>query len=112
MLELTLLSLYYLPWLWRKSETLTQYLAEKSGWFSSSEIPITIAFFLLDGVKDTLISLPFSLYHTFVLEQHHGFNKQNLMLFVLDFIKSVRPTLSCIFCSAVCGELWQCTKEV
>ncbi|KAK9914960.1 hypothetical protein WJX75_002949 [Coccomyxa subellipsoidea] len=88
-LELTLLSLYYLPWLWGKSETLTEYLAEKSGWFSSSEIPITIVFFLLDGAKDTLISLPFSLYHTFVLEQHHGFNKQTVRLFVLDFIKSM-----------------------
>ncbi|EIE26911.1 hypothetical protein COCSUDRAFT_27312 [Coccomyxa subellipsoidea C-169] len=88
-LELTLLCTYYLPWLWGKSETVTQHLAKRTGWFSSSEIPITIMFFLLDSAKDTLISLPFSLYHTFVLEQHHGFNKQTLRLFVLDFIKSI-----------------------
>lgn len=92
-LELTLLCIYYLPWLWGKSETVTQHLAKRTGWFSSSEIPITIIFFLLDSAKDTLISLPFSLYHTFVLEQHHGFNKQTLRLFVLDFVKSVRPQL-------------------
>lgn len=90
-LELTLLSLFYLPWLWGKSESLTQHLASKVSWLDSSEIPVTIVFFLLDGAKDTLISLPFSLYHTFILEQKHGFNKQTLGLFVLDFIKSVLP---------------------
>ncbi|BDA43105.1 CAAX prenyl protease 1 homolog [Coccomyxa sp. Obi] len=87
-LELTMLSVFYLPWLWGKSESVTQYLASKISWLDSSEIPVTIVFFLLDGAKDTLISLPFSLYHTFVLEQTHGFNKQTLGLFVLDFIKS------------------------
>lgn len=86
--ELTLLALFYLPWLWGKSEALAQHLVSKISWLDSSEIPVTIVFFLLDGAKDTLISLPFSLYHTFVLEQKHGFNKQTVGLFVLDFIKS------------------------
>lgn len=89
-----MLSLFYLPWLWGKSETLTQYLAMNVSWLSSGEIPVTVVFFLLDGAKDTLIGLPFSLFSTFVLEQKHGFNKQTLGLFVVDFIKSVGHSVS------------------
>lgn len=39
------------------------------------------------AVFSTLISLPFSLYQTFVIEERHGFNKQTLKLFISDTIK-------------------------
>lgn len=101
LLELALLTLKYLPWLWGHSETLTAYLAKKTGWFTSSEIAVTIMFFLLDGAKDTLIALPFSLYNTFVVEQQHGFNKQTLRLFLADTLKSVSPSAT-LFSNGLC----------
>lgn len=39
------------------------------------EVVITCVFAAILMVHDTLISLPFSLYSTFVIEQKHGFNK-------------------------------------
>lgn len=39
------------------------------------EVMITFIFTALLCVHDTLLSLPFSLYRTFVVEQKHGFNK-------------------------------------
>lgn len=36
----------------------------------------------------TLIDLPFTIYHTFVLEEKYGFNKQTAVFFVLDKIKA------------------------
>jgi STE24 endopeptidase len=77
-------------------------------------LPITIAFILLGGfswvhqvassASDTmilqgltfggilillsqLIGLPFSIYHTFVLEERYGFNKTTPKTFVLDILK-------------------------
>ena len=39
------------------------------------EVMITFGFIALLSIHDTLLSLPFSLYRTFVVEQKHGFNK-------------------------------------
>ncbi len=36
-----------------------------------------------------IFSLPFSLYHTFVIEEKYGFNKTSLMTFLLDRIKGI-----------------------
>ena len=36
-----------------------------------------------------LISLPFSLYSTFVIEQKHGFNQMTLQLWLVDLLKSI-----------------------
>jgi STE24 endopeptidase len=38
-------------------------------------------------ISSTIISMPFSLYQTFVIEERHGFNKQTLKLFISDTIK-------------------------
>ncbi|MGA2090153.1 MAG: M48 family metallopeptidase [Endomicrobiales bacterium] len=35
------------------------------------------------------IHLPFSLYHTFVIEEKYGFNKTTVTTFILDFIKGI-----------------------
>jgi ABC-type phosphate/phosphonate transport system permease subunit len=40
-----------------------------------NEMLTTIYFVLITTVVDTLFSLPFSLYSTFVIEERHGFNK-------------------------------------
>ncbi len=45
-------------------------------------------FFLGVGVISFLISLPFSAYTTFVIEQKFGFNKTTIKTFVMDILKS------------------------
>ena len=54
---------------------------------------VAVVFNLLDGAKDLVLGLPFSLYGTFVVEQKHGFNKQTLGLFCIDIVKSVSTHL-------------------
>lgn len=54
---------------------------------------MAVLFNLLDGAKDMVLGLPFSLYGTFVVEQKHGFNKQTPGLFFLDILKSVATAL-------------------
>ena len=44
-------------------------------------------------LASTLISLPFSIYSTFVTEQKFGFNKTNVKTFVIDQIKSLLLTI-------------------
>ena len=48
-----------------------------------------LAFFMILGVLSGILELPFDLYHTFVLEEKHGFNKQTLKGFFLDRVKSL-----------------------
>lgn len=47
-----------------------------------------ILFFLGLYYAKTIIGIPFSLYHTFVLEARHGFNATTPGLWLADFIKS------------------------
>jgi STE24 endopeptidase len=44
-------------------------------------------FFAVYAVISTILSLPISLYSTFVVEERHGFNKQSLTLFFTDLLK-------------------------
>ncbi len=53
----------------------------------SSPVLLGLGFFALLGVLSYLLSLPFDLYFTFVLEQKHGFNRQTWKGFVSDQIK-------------------------
>ena len=48
-----------------------------------------IAFFLLFGLISMLISLPQSLYSTFVVEEKFGFNKTTLKTFFMDRLKGI-----------------------
>jgi STE24 endopeptidase len=67
------------------------------GWFSSLdglvnswvENPIlrALLFFGFLGLFSSIISLPFSVYSTFVIEERFGFNKTNVKTFVLDLLK-------------------------
>jgi len=54
----------------------------------TGEISHSIVFILTFMVVNQLLSLPTSVYHTFVLEEKFGFNKQTPQLFVMDMIKS------------------------
>ena len=54
--------------------------------FESSYIKSGL-FFLTLFLINTLISLPFSYYNTFVIEERFGFNKTTLNLFIIDKIK-------------------------
>lgn len=60
------------------------------GWaiaISSNEILTGLAFLGILGGLSSLLELPFDYYHTFVLEERHGFNKQTLKTFMIDRIK-------------------------
>ncbi|RYP77168.1 hypothetical protein DL769_003478 [Monosporascus sp. CRB-8-3] len=54
----------------------------------TGEISHSIAFVLTFIVIQQVLSLPMNVYHTFVLEEKFGFNKQTPRLFVTDMIKS------------------------
>ncbi|MCB9033586.1 MAG: M48 family metallopeptidase [Chitinophagales bacterium] len=49
----------------------------------------TLLYFGILSVASTILSLPFSIYTTFVIEEKYGFNKTTPKLFILDFIKGL-----------------------
>ena len=52
------------------------------------EISQSIVFVLAFVLLNQALSLPSSLYHTFVLEERYGFNKQTPKIFAMDIVKS------------------------
>lgn len=74
---MALLLLGWLPYAWDLSAD----LASRYGIVSEGtsdimrEIYITCIFVGLLTIHDTIVSLPFNLYSTFVVEEKHGFNK-------------------------------------
>jgi STE24 endopeptidase len=48
-----------------------------------------LAFFALLGAASALLNLPFALYHTFRIEERHGFNRQTWGGFFLDRVKGL-----------------------
>jgi STE24 endopeptidase len=64
------------------------YLYEYSASLLQGEILQPIVFFGILGFASSLIGIPFSLYHTFVIEEKFGFNKTSLKTWVLDKFKS------------------------
>nr|KAJ0191992.1 hypothetical protein LSAT_V11C800394800 [Lactuca sativa] len=74
-----------LPWFWKKScDTL-----ESIGFDSENEMYHTLAFLAGVMIWSQLTNLPFSLYSTFLIEERHSFNKQTILLFFRDMIKSM-----------------------
>ncbi len=57
-----------------------------------SFIPSGIVFFLLLSCVNTFISIPFSLYDAFKIENKHGFNTTTLKLWITDLVKSLLLT--------------------
>ncbi|KAI1486724.1 peptidase family M48-domain-containing protein [Biscogniauxia mediterranea] len=54
----------------------------------TGEISHSIVFVLAFILIQQVLSLPTNIYHTFVLEEKFGFNKQTPKLFIMDMIKS------------------------
>lgn len=60
------------------------------GWarsFSENSILIALLFFGIIVFASDILSLPFSYYNTFVIEEKYGFNKTNTATFFLDKLK-------------------------
>jgi STE24 endopeptidase len=51
------------------------------------EVGVGLVFFAILGLAAGLLNLPLALYHTFVIEARHGFNRQTLRGFLLDRLK-------------------------
>jgi STE24 endopeptidase len=49
----------------------------------------SLLFFAITGMASTLLSLPLSIYDTFVIEEKFGFNKTTARVFVMDLLKSL-----------------------
>jgi STE24 endopeptidase len=48
----------------------------------------TLAFFAVIAIASSILSLPFSIWTTFVIEEKYGFNRSSLRTFLLDLVKS------------------------
>ncbi len=59
-----------------------------------NEFLISLLFFLIIGFFYLLLSLPFSYYETFVIEEKYGFNKSTKKLFISDILKSIIISLT------------------
>ena len=55
--------------------------------FTSSPILAATLFFGILAIASDLLSLPFSLYKTFVIEEKFGFNKTTIKTFIIDKLK-------------------------
>jgi STE24 endopeptidase len=53
------------------------------------EIISGLVFFVIIIIAQSILSLPFSLYSTFVIEERFGFNKTTPIIFVTDLLKSM-----------------------
>lgn len=55
---------------------------------SSNEYIRMLLFFGILGLASDILSLPFQIYSTFVIEQRFGFNKTTVLVFITDKLKS------------------------
>ena len=61
--------------------------------YSPFDLLSTVMFFGIIYIASDLLSIPFSLYATFVIEERFGFNKTTLKTFILDKIKGYILTI-------------------
>ncbi|MBF0647759.1 M48 family metallopeptidase [Dysgonomonas sp. GY75] len=60
--------------------------------FINNEVVLTLAFFGIVYIVNDIITLPFSYYATFVIEERFGFNKSTKAIFWLDQLKGLLLT--------------------
>lgn len=60
----------------------------------SGEISQSLLFVYLFGLIDLVLGLPFSYYHSFVLEEKFGFNKMTVKLWLTDMLKGQALTIA------------------
>ncbi|MDA3819011.1 MAG: M48 family metallopeptidase [Candidatus Delongbacteria bacterium] len=70
---------------WEGFAWLDQFLSQ----YIESKIWLSIAFFAAIAVVTGIISLPFSIYDTFVIEERFGFNKTTPRTFIFDMLKNL-----------------------
>ncbi len=71
------------------------WLGELHSWVASFEfgaIITTVLFFAIITMVSKVLSLPFTLWGTFAIEEKYGFNRTTPKLFVIDMIKSMLLT--------------------
>ncbi|CAI7790722.1 unnamed protein product [Closterium sp. NIES-53] len=86
--ELLMLKLFVLPWLWERC-ALDYQLPYLWGINGRNEIEHSILFLFASSLISQVVDLPFALYSTFVIEHRHGFNKQTLLGFIKDRILGI-----------------------
>uniref|UniRef100_A0A7E4VJ95 CAAX prenyl protease n=1 Tax=Panagrellus redivivus TaxID=6233 RepID=A0A7E4VJ95_PANRE len=64
------------------------------GQYTDSEIVQSAYFLVLTTLIDVVLSLPFGLYDTFVIEERHGFNQQTLGFYFTDKAKKIALNLA------------------
>jgi len=57
--------------------------------YTHHPIPMALLFFGILGFVSSLLSLPFDVYHVFVLEEKFGFNRTTAKTFILDRLKGL-----------------------
>ncbi|MDY0198687.1 MAG: M48 family metallopeptidase, partial [Tenuifilaceae bacterium] len=57
--------------------------------FELSSVFTTLTFFGVLFIVSQILSMPFSIWSTFVIEEKYGFNRVTPRLFVFDFLKSI-----------------------
>jgi len=57
--------------------------------YSADEITVALIFFGIIMIGSEILSIPFSYYHTFIIEEKYGFNKTSKRLFISDKIKGL-----------------------
>ena len=62
--------------------------------FGRSSVATGLIYFAVMSALFYLISLPFTLYSTFVIEQRYGFNKMTIKLWLTDFVKGLLLSLA------------------
>uniref|UniRef100_R4G4J9 CAAX prenyl protease n=1 Tax=Rhodnius prolixus TaxID=13249 RepID=R4G4J9_RHOPR len=86
--------------IWQQSKALLALVNITEG-----EMKISAVFIILMFTLNVIISLPLSVYETFVLEEKHGFNKQTAWFFIKDKIKSFIVS-TIIMVPLVCGIIY------
>lgn len=75
-----------------------------AGWGMGTYTEGLVYFFLISALF-TAVSIPFSLYSQFVIEERFGFNKMTLGLYVLDTLKSALVSVV-LFTPLIFGLFW------
>lgn len=78
--------------------------------FFDNQLYLALAFFGFIYVVNDIISIPFDLYSTFVIEEKFGFNKMNIGTFFLDKIKGY--IIAVILGGVLIGSLFTLILEV
>ena len=76
-----------LPMLWDAAGEAVDSLAPEQ--WASSSLAQSLCFLALSQLWSTLLSVPFSVYRQFVIEEAHGFNKMTPALFASDLAKQL-----------------------